>query len=167
MQDRPWTAIGTDSPVLPETRVWPGSGDSARPSGSAIRAWRVRPEAAALCWKARQALLEQAIDWDARPFLERQRTLLDFRLRTGKPVDEWLEVLGRLARELFSGPAGRVAPAPLDRLAAFYDHLGDLDCEPPREPAWRDPELRDGDHRAVDVRRLADLLEPVQAMLAR
>ena len=130
----------------------------------AIRARRVRPEAVALCWKAREALIEQAIDWEARPFLERQRLLLDFRVRAGKPVDEWLEILGRLERELVSGPGEAVSPAPLDRLAALYDHLGDTDAV---GHAWRDPELREVDRRAADVRRLADLLEPVQAAAAR
>jgi hypothetical protein len=135
--------------------------------GSAIRPWRVRPQAIALCWQARGALLEQAIDWDTRPFLERQRMLREFRVRAGKPLDEWLEILGRLERELIAGPSGHVQPAPLDRLAAFYDHLGDLDCGHAIEPAWRDPELRDVDRRASDVRRLADLLEPVHAAVAR
>lgn len=127
--------------------------------GGAVRARRVRPEAVALCWKAREALIEQALGWEACPFLERQRMLLDFRVRAGKPVDEWLEILGQLERELVAGPGGQVHPAPLDRLAAFYDHLGDLGCGHPIEPAWRDHELRDVDSRASDIRRLADLLE--------
>lgn len=135
--------------------------------GPAILARRVRPEAAALCWTAREALIEQAIDWSARPFVERQRMLLEFRMRTGKPVDEWLEILGRLERELISGPGEHVSPVPLDRLAAFFDHLGDLDCGYADEPAWRNHELRNVDHRAADVRRLADLLEPVHAVMAR
>jgi hypothetical protein len=130
----------------------------------AIRARRVRPEAVALCWKAREDLIEQAIDWEARPFLERQRMLLDFRMRAGKPVDEWLEILGRLQRELVSGPGAPVGPAPLDRLAAFYDHLGDVDAI---GRAWHDYELREVDRRAADVRRLADLLEPMHAAVAR
>jgi hypothetical protein len=134
--------------------------------GTAIRAWRVRPEAVALCWKAREALIEQALDWDARPFLERQRMLREFRVRAGRPVDEWLEILGRLERELIAGPGGHVDPAPLDQLAAFYDHLGDQDCVHGIEPAWRVHELRDVDHRAADVRRLADLLESVHAVAA-
>ena len=125
---------------------------------SPIRARRVRPEAVALCWKAREALIEQAIDWEARPFLERQRLLLDFRVRSGNAVGEWLEILGRLQRELVAGPGEAVSPAPLDRLAAFYDHLGDTDSV---GHAWRDHELRVVDPRAADVRRLADLLEPV------
>lgn len=133
----------------------------------AIRAWRIRPEAVGLCWKAREALIEQALDWEARPFLERQRMLREFRFRAGKPVDEWLEILGRLERELISGPGGHVEPAPLDRLAAFYDHLGDLDCAPAVEPAWRDPELRSPDCRAAVVRRLADLMEPVSEVAVR
>ncbi|MGZ6214588.1 MAG: hypothetical protein ACXWMG_06530 [Candidatus Limnocylindria bacterium] len=133
--------------------------------GAAIRARRVRPEAVALCWKAREALIEQAIDWNARPFLERQQMLREFRVRAGRPVDEWLEVLGRIERELISGPGAPVESAPLDRLAAFYDHLGDVDVI---GHAWRDPELREVDRRAADVRRLADLLEPVHAVgLAR
>jgi acyl-CoA reductase-like NAD-dependent aldehyde dehydrogenase len=133
----------------------------------AIRAWRIRPEAVALCWKARQALIEHALDWEARPFVERQRMLREFRVRAGKPVDEWLEILGRLERDLIAGPGGYVEPAPLDRLAAFYDHLGDLDCAPAIESAWRDPELRSVDCRAAVVRRLADLLEPASEVVAR
>ena len=134
--------------------------------GSAIRAWRVRPAAIALCSKAREALIEQAIDWDARPFLERQLMLREFRVRAGKPVDEWLEVLGRLQRELISGPGVHVEPVPLDRLAAFYDHLGDLARGYALEPAYREHELRDVDRRAADIRQLADLLEPMHAVVA-
>jgi hypothetical protein len=135
--------------------------------GLAIRAWRIRPEAIALCWQAREALFEQALDWDARPFLERQRMLREFRVRAGRPVGEWLELLGCLERELISGPGCHVGPVPLDRLAAFYDHLGDKDCAPVVERAWRDPELRSVDCRAAVVRRLADLLEPVVEAMAR
>jgi hypothetical protein len=129
----------------------------------AIRARRIRPEAVALCWKAREDLIEQATDWAERPFIERQRMLIDFRMRAGKSVDEWLETLGRLERELLAGPGQAVTPAPLDRLAAFYDHLGDEDSI---GYAWRSYDLRDVDRRAADVRRLADLLEPVHAVLA-
>jgi len=80
----------------------------------ADRTRRVPPEAVALRWQAREALIEQAIDWDARPFLDRQMMLREFRLRAGKPVDEWLEILGRLERDLVSGSKGHVEPAPLD-----------------------------------------------------
>ena len=132
-----------------------------------MRAWRIRPEAVALCWKAREALIELALDWDARPFVERQRMLREFRVRAGRPVDEWLEILGRLQRDLISGPGQAVGPAPLDRLAGFYDHLGDVDCGAGVERAWRDPELRSVDCRAAMVRRLADLLEPVSEVVAR
>jgi hypothetical protein len=135
--------------------------------GLAIRARRILPEAITLCSGAREALIEQALDWDTLPFVERQRMLLEFRVRAGRPVDEWLAILGRLERQLIAGPGEDVEPAPLDRLAAFYDHLGDLDLGHRREPAWRDPELRDVDRRASDVRRLADLLEPVHPVMAR
>ena len=133
---------------------------------SAIRARRVRPEAVTLCWKAREALIEQAIDWNARPFVERQLMLREFRLRAGKPVDEWLEVLGRLERDLVAGPGLPIQPAPLDRLAAFFDHLGDLAGGYAVELGCRDHELRDVDCRAADIRRLADLLEPVKVAVA-
>ena len=161
MQDRPWTSIGPDRPVLPGVEARPGSDDQAEVPGSAIRAWRVRPEAIALCWTARETLIELALDWDARPFLERQLLLREFRVRTGRPVSDWLTTLGRLERELIAGPGTHIEPAPLDRLAAFYDHIGDVDCERATELAWRDPELRHVDCRAAVVRRLADLLEPV------
>jgi len=134
--------------------------------GSTVRTRRVRPEAVALCWRAREALIEQAIDWEARPFLERQRMLREFRLRAGKPVDEWLEILGRLERELDSGVGWHVEPAPLDRLAAFYDHLGELVRWHAIEPAPFGHGLRDVDRRAVEIRRLADLLEPVHEVWA-
>lgn len=128
------------------------------------RARRIRPEAVALCWKARQDLIDQASDWAARPFVERQRMLLDFRTRAGRPVDAWLEILGKLERELIAGPGASVTPVPLDRLAAFYDHLGDDDAI---GYARRSYDRRDDDRRAADVRRLADLLEPVDALTAR
>jgi hypothetical protein len=131
---------------------------------SSIRARRVRPEAVALCWRAREALLDQALDWDTLPFLERQRVLLEFRVRTGKPVQEWLAILGRLERDLIAGPGRGVDPVPLDRLAAFYDHLSDLAGVHAGDTVWRVAELRDVDRRSMEIRRLADLLEPVQAL---
>ena len=134
---------------------------------TANRIRRVRPEAVALCWQARETLIEQAIDWHARPYVERQRVLREFRLRTGKPVDEWLEILGRLERDLVSASVGYVEPAPLDRLAAFYDHLGDLAGGYAVEPGARDHMLRSVDCRAASIRRLADVLEPMNEVLAR
>ena len=141
----------------------PGAAD--RSMIHAIGAWRVRPEAVNLCRCVREALIEQAIDWDARPFLERQLMLREFRVRTGKPVAAWLEDLGQLERELIAGPGRDVVAVPLDRLAAFYDHLGDVDVAVV-EPAWRNPEFRSADCRARIVRRLADLLEPVHLVAA-
>jgi hypothetical protein len=119
-----------------------------------------------LCWQARETLMEQALDWHTLPFVERQWMLREFRQRAGMPVDPCLETLGRLERGLVADPAG-VEPASLDKLAAFYDHLGDLALGYLQDPAWREDELRRVGRWAADVRRLADVLEPADLVLAR
>lgn len=48
--------------------------------------------------------MEQALDWQTLPFVERQWMLREFRQRAGMPVDAWLETLGRLGRELVADP---------------------------------------------------------------
>jgi hypothetical protein len=55
---------------------------------------------------------------------ERQWVVRDFRKTAGLPAEEWLEALKRLEQGL-QGEGALIIP-PLDRLAGYYHHLGEL-----------------------------------------
>jgi hypothetical protein len=83
-----------------------------------------REQALALCERVRTTLKEQAESWKHRPLFERQWVVRDFRKTTGMPVEEWLLALASLEDGLRRGTSG--ACPPLEKLAAYYEHLADL-----------------------------------------
>jgi hypothetical protein len=83
-----------------------------------------REQAAALCERVRTTLKEQSEGWKHRPLFERQWVVRDFRKTTGMPVEEWLLALGSLEDGLRRGSATTCPP--LEKLAAYYEHLADL-----------------------------------------
>jgi NAD(P)-dependent dehydrogenase (short-subunit alcohol dehydrogenase family) len=83
-----------------------------------------REQAAALCERVRTTLQEQSEGWKHRPLFERQWVVRDFRKTTGMPVEEWLLALGSLEDDLRRGTS-RPCP-PLQKLAAYYEHLAEL-----------------------------------------
>jgi NAD(P)-dependent dehydrogenase (short-subunit alcohol dehydrogenase family) len=83
--------------------------------------------ALSLCQQVRRTLEEQAHGWQQRSIFERQWMLRDFKKNAGLPVEQWLAALTQLEQQLEAGdPIGLKALPPLERLAGFYVHLGEL-----------------------------------------
>lgn len=80
------------------------------------------------CRRVHQTLDEQSAGWRERSFFERQWMLRDFKQRVGMPVERCLEALHQMDLRLVAGDlaGARAAGVPLERLAGFYGHLGDL-----------------------------------------
>ncbi len=81
-------------------------------------------QAATLCAKVLQTLKEQSDDWKHRSLFERQWVIRDFRKTAGMSVEEWLDALAQLQASLES--EAKIARPPLEKLAAYYNHLADL-----------------------------------------
>ena len=101
-------------------------------------------ELAVRCGRVRTTLVEQAEGWRHRSFFERQWIVRDFKQRSGLPVEGWLELLRRLEEALSEGEVRPLDEqrAQLGRLAAFYEHLGDLARGYVRDPAQREEQLQ-------------------------
>ncbi|HTP07780.1 MAG TPA: SDR family oxidoreductase, partial [Anaerolineae bacterium] len=83
--------------------------------------------ALSLCQQVRRTLEEQAQGWQQRSIFERQWMLRDFKKNAGLPVEQWLTALAQLEQQLaVSQPINVKTLPPLDRLAEFYIHMGDL-----------------------------------------
>ena len=83
-----------------------------------------RKQARVLCEAVLVTLKEQSDGWKSRSLFERQWVIRDFKKTTGMPAAEWLSVLKHLSESL--GSDGSVTQLPLERLAAYYEHLADL-----------------------------------------
>jgi len=84
-------------------------------------------QALPLCQQVRHTLEEQAQGWQQRSIFERQWMLRDFKKNAGMPVEQWLDALKQLEQHLAAGDQSSVEAAPpLDRLAGFYGHMGEL-----------------------------------------
>lgn len=100
--------------------------------------------AAAACEAVRSTLATQAAQWRERSFFERQWMLRDFKQHAGMPVERCLEQLAGLRTRLAAKDAGPEAAdgAWLERLAGFYEHLGELASGYVKDSAQRDQQLR-------------------------
>ena len=83
-----------------------------------------RKHAQALCEAVRVTLREQSEGWKSRSLFERQWVVRDFKKTAGMPVEEWLSSLEHLEDGLRD--EGTVTHPPLEKLAAYYEHLADL-----------------------------------------
>ncbi len=83
-----------------------------------------RKEAQALCEAVRVTLKEQSEGWKSRSLFERQWVVRDFKKTAGMPVEEWLSSLEHLEAGLRDEET--VSHPPLEKLAAYYEHLADL-----------------------------------------
>ena len=83
-----------------------------------------RKHAQALCEAVRVTLKEQSEGWKSRSLFERQWVVRDFKKTAGMPVEEWLSSLEHLEDGLRD--EGTVTHPPLEKLAAYYEHLADL-----------------------------------------
>ena len=82
-----------------------------------------RKQAETLCEAVYVTLKEQSDGWKSRSLFERQWVIRDFKKTAGMPVEEWLETLRQVKEKLQNGEA---SPAPLEKLAGYYEHLADL-----------------------------------------
>jgi NAD(P)-dependent dehydrogenase (short-subunit alcohol dehydrogenase family) len=92
-----------------------------------------------LCNDVIETLEEQVAGWKDRSFFERQWVVRDFKRTAGMPVERWLEVLRRAHDEAIGG--GTATRPPLEKLADYYAHLGDLARGYVKNPAERDAQL--------------------------
>lgn len=115
-----------------------------------------REEATALCARVRQTLQEQAEGWQQRNLFERQWVVRDFRKTSGMSADEWLAALAALEQDLRQGDV--VSLPPLDRLAGYYSHLGDLARGYEKDPVKLAENLRYIDGWRSEVEALAQLV---------
>jgi NAD(P)-dependent dehydrogenase (short-subunit alcohol dehydrogenase family) len=83
-----------------------------------------RKQAQALCKAVYATLKEQSEGWKKRSLFERQWVIRDFKKTAGMPSEEWLLSLERLEDHLRG--RGPVLTPPLEKLAAYYEHLAEL-----------------------------------------
>ena len=83
-----------------------------------------RKQAQALCEAVFITLKAQSTGWKSRSVFERQLVIRDFKKTAGMPVEEWLSTLERLEENLRG--EGAITHPPLEKLAAYYEHLADL-----------------------------------------
>ena len=76
------------------------------------------------CVRVRMTLKEQSEEWRKRSLFERQWVIRDFKKTAGMSAEEWLDALNRLGKAL-QGDGDIVTP-PLEKLAAYYAHQGEL-----------------------------------------
>ena len=99
-----------------------------------------REQAQTLCQRVRQTLQEQSDDWKKRSLFERQWVLRDFKKTAGMPVEEWLLACSSLAESLRED--GLVTPPPLEKLAAYYEHLAEMAKGYEKDPVKLEENLR-------------------------
>lgn len=99
-----------------------------------------RHQAQALCEAVYVTLREQSEGWKSRSLFERQWVIRDFKKTAGMPVEEWLLSLDRLKGELAGD--GSFTHLPLEKLAAYYEHLADLAKGYEKDPAKLQENLR-------------------------
>jgi hypothetical protein len=115
-----------------------------------------RRQAQAWCEAVRVTLQEQSDGWKQRSLFERQWVLRDFRKTAGMPVEEWLETLRQLEKNLTRGIHTH---PPLEKLADYYEHLAELAKGYERNPAKLEESLRQVYRWRDEVNELATLIE--------
>ncbi len=98
----------------------------------------------------RKTLAGQAEGWKQRSFFERQWMLREFKQRVGMPVERCLEALA----------IGRVDAITLEKLEAFYTHMGELARGYVKDPAQREEQVAITAGWASEVRRLREARNP-------
>jgi NAD(P)-dependent dehydrogenase (short-subunit alcohol dehydrogenase family) len=116
--------------------------------------WRL---ARALCKRVRTTLAEQSEGWKGRSLFERQWVIRDFKKTAGMPVEAWLDALEGLEDVLRQTQDG-VPRLPLDKLAGYYAHLGDLARGYEKDPVKLEENLRFIQSWQAEVEELEKLL---------
>ena len=108
------------------------------------------------CEAVRKTLAEQAAGWQQRSFFERQWVQRDFKQHVGMPAERCLETFDRMRERLRAGDADSVAAESrtLERLAAYYGHLGDLAAGYVKDADQREEQLRIVASWKAEVERL-------------
>jgi hypothetical protein len=112
-------------------------------------------QALAACEAVRLTLQGQSEGWKGRSLFERQWVIRDFRKTAGMPVEEWLETLRNLEESLERGVASH---PPLEKLASYYEHLGELAKGYERDSAKLEENLKHVYRWRDEVQELARLL---------
>jgi len=115
-----------------------------------------RKRAKALCEAVHVTLKAQSEDWKKRSLFERQWVVRDFKKTAGMPVEEWLSLLEWLEDALNSG--GTITHPPLEKLAAYYEHLADLAKGYEKDAARLEESLRHVDGWRDEVNELEKIL---------
>lgn len=113
-------------------------------------------DAVVACEAVRKTLAEQLEGWRQRSFFERQWIQRDFKRRVGMPAERCLETLVRVGDGLTGGDAAGFGSerVTLERLAAFYGHLGELASGYVKDPQQREDQLRVVASWKAEVERL-------------
>jgi NAD(P)-dependent dehydrogenase (short-subunit alcohol dehydrogenase family) len=101
-------------------------------------------QVAGLTRQVRTTLAEQSADWKRRSIFEQQWLARTFRQHAGRPVEQWLELLGRLETlsVQLDGSAVADLDVPVDALARYYDHLAETAKGYVKDPAQREEQVR-------------------------
>jgi hypothetical protein len=113
--------------------------------------------ARALCKRVQTTLAEQSEGWKTRSLFERQWVIRDFKKTAGMPVEAWLDALEGLEDVLRQTQDG-VPRLPLDKLAGYYAHLGDLARGYEKDPVKLEENLRFIQSWQAEVEELEKLL---------
>jgi NAD(P)-dependent dehydrogenase (short-subunit alcohol dehydrogenase family) len=115
-----------------------------------------------LARRVRETLAEQAEGWQQRSFFEKQWVIRDFKKNAGMPVEEWLDILGRLERcaEQDGGAGLASERLPLRLLSGYYVHLQELARGYVKDQAQLEQQLQTVGEWRQEVDRLAELLAP-------
>ena len=120
-------------------------------------------QALTLCRSVRATLAEQSEGWKQRSLFERQWVIRDFKKTAGRPVEQWLEVLGQLERNLEKHDLQAVMTldAPLNKLAGYYKHLGELAKGYEKDPIKLADSLRHVNAWQAETEQLQEVLHGV------
>ena len=115
-----------------------------------------RAQASALCAQVLSTLREQSDEWKRRSLFERQWVIRDFKKTAGMPVEEWLTALAGLKQGLEIGSS--LSRPPLEKLAAYYNHLAELAKGYEKDPTKLEENLRHVYRWRDEVEQLSQLL---------
>jgi hypothetical protein len=120
-------------------------------------------QALTLCRSVRATLADQSEGWKQRSLFERQWVIRDFKKTAGLPVEQWLEVLGQLERNLEKHDLQAVMTldAPLNKLAGYYKHLGELAKGYEKDPIKLAESLRHVNAWQAETEQLQEVLHGV------
>jgi NAD(P)-dependent dehydrogenase (short-subunit alcohol dehydrogenase family) len=116
-----------------------------------------RQSAVELCERVRATLQAQSEGWKERSIFERQWVFRDFRKTAGMSADEWLSALALLGVGLENGET--IFSLPLEKLAAYYDHLAELAKGYEKNAKKLEESLRHVYNWRDEVRELQKVLE--------